>query len=231
VPAEAETLLRRYEACGLRVEIVDITTDIACPTLLTAAIGSASTSPALAVAAASDPSPLTALVKSLEELAHTRKYAAQLMDLTPPVSLDVAAGHPAVQTQREHLRVYCAQEALEFARFLWASDEARPLAELAVSPTTSAGAAEGSDGTQLDAIVASLVAAGLEPVACDLTTPDVADLGLSVMRVVVPGLHPLFMGHQNRALGGRRLAEVPAVLRGSGLAPAEGDNPYPHPFP
>jgi ribosomal protein S12 methylthiotransferase accessory factor len=39
------------------------------------------------------------------------------------------------------------------------------------------------------------------------------------------------MGHQNRALGGRRLAEMPAILGGSGLASAEGDNPYPHPFP
>jgi ribosomal protein S12 methylthiotransferase accessory factor len=232
VPTEADVLLRRYESCGLRVEIVDIATDIACPTLLTVAIGSAPTSPALAVAAAADPSPLRALLKSLEELAHTRKYAAQLMDLTPPVSLDVAAGHPAVQTQREHLRVYCPQESIPFASFLWASDEVRPLAEPAVSPGPLAGApVTGADQAQLDAIVASVVAAGLEPVACDLTTADVADLGLAVMRVVIPGLHPLFMGHQNRALGGRRLAEMPAILGGSGLASAEGDNPYPHPFP
>jgi ribosomal protein S12 methylthiotransferase accessory factor len=171
-----------------------------------------------------------ALVKSLEELAHTRKYAAQLMDLTPPVALDIEAGHPAVRTQREHLRAYCPQASLQHAAFLWASEDERPMGS---PPSTESDdpATTDSDGAALRAIVAGLAATGLEPVACDLTTPDVADLGLAVMRVVVPGLHPLFMGHQNRALGGRRLAAVPAALRGHAAPPAEADNPYPHPFP
>jgi ribosomal protein S12 methylthiotransferase accessory factor len=71
----------------------------------------------------------------------------------------------------------------------------------------------------------------LEAIACDLTTPDVARLGLRSVRVVVPGLHPLFMGHRNRALGGSRLYDVPARLGERGLAPGESDNPFPHPFP
>jgi ribosomal protein S12 methylthiotransferase accessory factor len=73
--------------------------------------------------------------------------------------------------------------------------------------------------------------AGLDVIACDLTTPDVAELGLSVVRVVVPGLHPLFMGHSNRVLGGTRLYAVPSRLGLRGLAPGQADNPYPHPFP
>jgi ribosomal protein S12 methylthiotransferase accessory factor len=72
---------------------------------------------------------------------------------------------------------------------------------------------------------------GLEPIACDLTTPDVADLGLRVARVVVPGLHPLFMGHRNRALGGERLYSVPQLLGFDGLERGAPDNAYPHPFP
>jgi ribosomal protein S12 methylthiotransferase accessory factor len=39
------------------------------------------------------------------------------------------------------------------------------------------------------------------------------------------------MGYQNRALGGRRLYEVPQLLGFPGLKPGEPDNPYPHPFP
>jgi len=232
LPAEAQDLLSRYRAAALDIEIVDITTDLACPTLLTAALGRAETSPAVAVAAACDPDPVVALVKSLEELAHTRKYAAQLMDLTPPVPLDVVAGHPAVQTQRDHLRAYCQQESVEYAAFLWASAEERalppPLTGLRVShPADSAPPA----AEPLEAIVGRLVSAGLEPIACELTTPDVAALGLAVVRVVVPGLNPLFMGHSNRALGGRRLREVPAALGEPAQPPNAPDNAYPHPFP
>ena len=76
----------------------------------------------------------------------------------------------------------------------------------------------------------AVAATGNDVVLCDLTTPDVADLGLAVARVVVPGLHPLQMGHGNRALGGRRLHAVPDLL-GSPRAGFDGDNPYPHPFP
>jgi ribosomal protein S12 methylthiotransferase accessory factor len=65
----------------------------------------------------------------------------------------------------------------------------------------------------------------------DVTTPDVRDLGLSVVRAVVPGSHPLFMGHALRARGGRRLWEVPQRLGHRGISPATGDNPAPHPYP
>jgi ribosomal protein S12 methylthiotransferase accessory factor len=65
----------------------------------------------------------------------------------------------------------------------------------------------------------------------DLTTPDIEELGLRVVRVVVPGAHPLYMGHINRALGVRRLYEVPQRLGYPGLVPGDADNPYPHPFP
>jgi ribosomal protein S12 methylthiotransferase accessory factor len=221
LPAAAEDRVRRFEAVGLRVEIVDITTDIGCPVLLTVAIGSAPTSPAIAIAAAAHPSWEVALVKSLEELAHTRKFAAQLMDYTPEVALDVAAGHPEVKGQHEHLRIFCGQEAIERAAFLWAGDEV-PLAPAGPLPDTARSLRE---------VAAGVAAAGLDPISCDLTTADVRELGLCVVRVVVPGLHPLAMGHANRALGGHRLYEVPGRLGLDGPAPGEPDNPYPHPFP
>lgn len=219
LPPRVADLLRRYHEVGLEVEVVDVTTDLGCPTMLTVALGSSPVSPAIAVAAACAPSAETALVKSLEELAHTRKYAAQLMDYAPEVPLDLAAGHPAVESQREHLRVYCPQAARGMAEFLWSASEERELASI---PTVAGG---------LGGVVDAVARAGFEPVACDLTTPDIAGLGLAVVRVVVAGLHPLFMGHRNRALGGRRLADVPARLGHRGVGPGEADNPYPHPFP
>jgi ribosomal protein S12 methylthiotransferase accessory factor len=224
LPATAADALHRFDRAGLRVEIVDITTDIRFPTIFTAAIGDVPTSPALAVAAATDASAERALVKSLEELAHTRTFSRQLLEYTSPVEVDVAGGHPEVIDQKTHLRFYCPQEAKAFAEFAWASEEVRDFADVV-------DRSDGDPSLELSALVEELDAAGLDPIVVDLTTPDIASLGLSVVRAVVPGLHPLFMGHRNRALGGRRLYEVPQRLGHEGLEPGEPDNPYPHPFP
>ncbi|WP_433252687.1 YcaO-like family protein [Streptosporangium sp. CA-135522] len=212
LPAPLTDLVRRFQAVGLAVHVVDITTDVGCPSVMTIAEGFTPMSPALAFAAASHPDAEVACRKSLEELAHTRKFSVQVMDYLPPVPVEVEAGHPAVDGQRAHLRYYCPQESKEYARFAWACPDEIDL-------DVSAGR-----DRSLDALVAAVAATGEDVIACDLTTPDVAELGLSVVRVVVPGLHPLHMGHSNRATGGRRLAALP----GWSLA---DDNPHPHPFP
>jgi ribosomal protein S12 methylthiotransferase accessory factor len=224
LPESAGELLRRFAEVGLAVEVMEITTDIEVPTLLTIALTDATTSPALTVAAAADPSPEVALIKSLEELAHTRKFARQLMQYTPELPVDVDGGHPAVQTQDHHLRFYCPQHAKPLAKFTWSSAERRDFPEATAVSSASPEA-------QLEAIVEELDRAGLDAIGFDLTTPDIAACGLSVVRVVVPGAHPLFMGYANRALGGNRLYSVPQKLGYRGLEPGRPDNPYPHPFP
>jgi ribosomal protein S12 methylthiotransferase accessory factor len=223
-PATVRRTLARFTAAGLDVKLLDITTDIRFPTIMTIALGAAETSPAVTVAAATDPSPERALVKSLEELAHTRKFARQLMQYTPELPVEVDEGHPTIEGQRDHLRFYCPQRAKEFIEFAWSSPVVRTFAEL---PDASAG----SPGAELDALVHEVSQAGCDVIMCDLTSPDIRRLGLSVVRVVAPGLHPLFMGYQLRALGGHRLYTVPQRLGYAGLEPGQPDNPYPHPFP
>jgi ribosomal protein S12 methylthiotransferase accessory factor len=224
LPESALNRIARFAAVGIEVKLMDITTDLGVPTILSIAVTDASTSPAVAVAAATDADPKNALRKSLDELAHTRKYAKQLMIYTPPIEVNPAQGHAAVKDQRDHLRFYCPQSARQFAEFAWASSEITTYSEL---PDLSRDVA----AVELEAIVQNLAAAGLEPVAVELTTPDIAALGLCVVRVIVPGAHPLYMGHTNRALGVQRLYEVPQRLGYPGLAPGDADNPFPHPFP
>jgi ribosomal protein S12 methylthiotransferase accessory factor len=219
LPVDLMARLDRFRSVGLTVHLIDITTDIACPTVLTVAEGFTPTSPAVAVAAAAHPDPDIAMRKSLEELAHTRKFASQCMDFMPPVPVDIENEHPAVDDQRAHLRFYCPQEAKPLAEFAWAGTEEICLRD--IRTTTS---------QTLDALVADVAATGQDIIAVDLTTSDVAELGLHVVRVVVPGLHPLHMGHAFRCRGGDRLATIPLHLGASDWSP-ERDNPYPHPFP
>jgi ribosomal protein S12 methylthiotransferase accessory factor len=144
------------------------------------------------------------------------------MTYIPPT--EVEPGHAAVKDQRDHLRFYCPQSARVFAEFAWASPEVVPYSAL---PDLSRGSA----AADVQAIVQNLAAADLEPIAVEMTTPDIAALGLRVVRVVIPGAHPLYMGHVNRALGVRRLYEVPQRLGYPGLTLGNEDNPAPHPFP
>jgi ribosomal protein S12 methylthiotransferase accessory factor len=62
--------------------------------------------------------------------------------------------------------------------------------------------------------------AGYEVIVADITTPEIAEVGFSVVRVIVPGLIPLHSDHRYPFLGARRLSAVPYPL-----------NPFPHPFP
>jgi ribosomal protein S12 methylthiotransferase accessory factor len=224
VPPSGKELLGRYAEAGIKVQLIDITSDLGVPTVMTIALNHAPTSPAVAVAAATDPSAEVALIKSLEELAHTRKFAKQLLEYTPELPVDVEGGHPQVEGQRDHLRFYCPVASMRFIEFAWSSPRCRAFTEVADHPGLTPTEA-------LSTLTRRVSAAGMDVIACDLTTPDIALLGLSVVRVVVPGLHPLFMGYRTRARGGRRLYEVPQRLGHPGLSPGQPDNPYPHPFP
>ncbi|HZH13079.1 MAG TPA: YcaO-like family protein [Archangium sp.] len=224
LPPSGQDLLRRYAEVGLEVQLLDITLDIRFPTVMSIALGESPASPAVAVAAATDPSAEVALIKSLEELAHTRKFAKQLMEYTPPVPVELEQGHPHVEDQKHHLRLYCPQESKPFISFAWASPELRRFPDVVDHGHLRPDEA-------LKALVREVGQAGMDVIVCDLTTPDIAALGLHVVRVVVPGMNPLFMGHKNRALGGRRLYEVPQRFGHRGIERGHPDNPYPHPFP
>jgi len=221
LPKSSQDLIARFNAVNVEVKLMDMTTDIGVPSILSIGVCNAATSPAVAVSAATDPSPERAVRKALEELAHTRKYAKHLMRYTPELEVQTEQGHPNIKDQRDHLRFYCPQFAKAYAEFAWASDEVVSFDTLP----------DLSGDEQLSDVVRNAAAAGLEPIVIDLTTPDIAPLGLHAVRVVVPGAHPLFMGHANRALGMARLYDVPPRLGYRGLAAGDMDNPYPHPFP
>jgi ribosomal protein S12 methylthiotransferase accessory factor len=89
----------------------------------------------------------------------------------------------------------------------------------------------GNPAADLDLVVERIAATGHRPLAVDITPVDVAQAGLTVVRALVPGYHPLIMGYPIRAKGGRRLWSVPQALGYPGIDPATGDNPLPHPFP
>src|SRR6185295_3712004 len=102
-------------------------------------------------------------------------------------------------------------------------DDRRDLGDYESAGAVSAEAA-------LETVIARVIASGHRPFAANLTSEDIGALGLSVIRVLVPGYQPLFARHQGRALGGNRLYDVPQKLGHRGISRGGSGNAVPHPF-
>jgi len=76
----------------------------------------------------------------------------------------------------------------------------------------------------------ALASAGFEALWVDVTTPDVAEAGLHVVRSLIPRMQPLDNDHAHRYLGGRRVADV-ARRFGRELRGSADYHAAPHPFP
>lgn len=135
-----------------------------------------------------------------------------------------------VRTMGDHLLVYADPAVSHRLDFLFASPENRSLREMAecgvqVSP---------DDLTQdVELSIERFLSAGLDVVVVNQTTPEHAIMGLSCVKVIIPGALPMTFGHGMRRVEGLpRLLSVPRSL-GDPDPPAQISelNPHPHPFP
>lgn len=219
---ENRDLVDRFERTGHSAHVFNLTLDHGIPTILSVLQSQAPESPAMVFAAAAALNPEDAVRSSLEELAHTRRLAVSLMSTRFP--LVPTPDHESIQDQSHHVHLYCNQESAPLARFIFSSERWIDFEEI---PNFSTG----DPKQDLTICLHRVESIQHRVLLADLTTPEIKDLGLSVVRAVIPGFHPLFMGHVLRALGGRRLWEVPQTLGYEGITRENGDNPFAHPYP
>jgi ribosomal protein S12 methylthiotransferase accessory factor len=214
LPPSVIDLIGRFEAAGYRVMLFDLTSDSQVPCVM-AIIEGLAPRPVLTVAAAADPRTERAMIKALEEAAHTQRYQAVLLETRGPAPAEFDP--LAVHTQADHIGL-AASPAWHWAYAPFIGDERR------VDPPRDliANAAAAATEELAEAVAAAIRATGHATYAADLTPPDLAVLGYHVFRAVVPGYQPLTIGSRLRPLGGVRLAQA----LGGGEAYAS-----PHPFP
>lgn len=215
-------LVRRLESSGVRVTVFDITMDHGVPTFLSVFSSRNKKVPAFVTAASANLNPEHALRASLEELVHTKRYCQTIKDAVPP--LVPGPGFGNIRTQRGHLHFWNDQTNLELVDWLFHSEKRVDFDEFDDLCT-------GTPGEDVAVLCRTLEQTGHRVLLRDLTTPDIGDLGLSVVRAIVPGFHPLQMGYRFRALGGKRLWELPQKLGYPGITKETGDTPLPHPYP
>jgi ribosomal protein S12 methylthiotransferase accessory factor len=218
-----ERLDRRFfRPTGLRFEVVDGSCFLDAPVAIAVVHGPPGSRAALAVGAGAGASVTDAWLKALSEGFGVHRWlgreAASAPDAAPPAP-------DSIETFDEHMLFYSRHEQAALAAFL--TD-----AELRTPTSAVPGLAGSSPADQIAEVVARLGERGLGAYAVDVTSPDVRDLGLSVVRVVAPELCALDVSQRAQFLGGRRLytAAHEAGLVAAPLRP-EDLNPLPHPFP
>jgi len=219
---ENRELVERFERIGAQVTLLNLTMDHGIPVILSVLKNRATDAPALVFAVSSSLDPEQAVKKSLEELAHGYRFCRLLKNAKP--SFVPTPGFSNVVNREGHVGLYCDHANVGLADFIFSSGRSIDFGEIENLST-------GSVKRDLSVLVDRVKMINHRILLADVTTDDVRSLGLSVMRAVIPGFHPLCIGHHVRALGGHRLWQVPQMLGYEGISKETGDNPLPHPVP
>lgn len=214
-------LVARFERTGDRIAILDITSNHRLPSFASVLVSDKAERPAFVFAAAAGLDPEAAIGEALLALAETRRTAQAVRRRRPPPSS--ASNWEDVVDWPDHLNFAADPFNRELLAFIVSSEDRRSLLDY---DATTAGSPE----SDLETCVTRVKASGHQVYTANLTSEDVASLGLAVCRVLVPGYQPLFPGHRLRALGGTRLYEVPQKLGYRGVARGSSGNAAPHPF-
>lgn len=200
--------------------MLDISSDIGIPTFLSVNIGKRDFGQYVAVGTASRLNPKDAVRKTLIEVGQTGPYfryeVQQYKDWQPENDFSNVTNfshHAIFYIKRPDL----INPAFEFIRGNKEQDFLNRIDKNG----------DGSILGNIQTCVKRLREKGYEVIVTDVTTREIKDMGLYVVKVLIPGLVPLHGDHRFPFLGTKRLYEVPAVL---GYKKNEM-NSFPHPFP
>lgn len=216
---------RHCDATGVDITLVDLSAFSHVPTVLGVSRNRATGLAPVAVGAASAATLEDACRSAVLESLQTRNWVKAEQRIGRALDLATVDLPRDIVDFEDHIRLYADPAAANRTDFLTASDEARQVTEDDRLTDTS-------PQDQWNELVSRLREQGIRLFTLDVTSPDVAEAGGSVMRVFSPDLHPLDVGYRRRYLGTTRLREhaFRAGLRRTPLDPADV-NPLPHPFP
>ncbi|MFH1671596.1 MAG: YcaO-like family protein [Candidatus Portnoybacteria bacterium] len=215
LPESMQKRIASIESLGRKVYLIDISLDLF-PVVL-AVSTSEEKRPTFICGAGSETDPLKATDKALTEL-EVSTYFSYSGKLPPKEDLN------DIRFPSDHAALFYERANLGRTRFLFGSPEKIPLKEVG--------------GYQEDASLAGmhsyLTRRGFEVVVADLTPPEVKrfDPAISVVRVFLPGIVPIYFGTDLIPLGMERLFALPQKLGYSkSKFSYETVDKFPHPFP
>lgn len=214
LPPRAAALARHAD-----VRLLDITHDVGLPSYLCALEQRTTVGVVRVVGAATRHDPIAAMEKAVVEAYQTVPYVRELVRAEP--RWRAGPKFENLRDFRDHARLYTVHP-----------ERREGLAHLLDGPFVDAPERARVPGGLAD-VVSRLARLGLESHLVDLTTDDVRDAGLRVVRGLVPGAQPLHGFYQVPHLAGPRFlagARVLPYLAPEHARTPETVNPWPHPF-
>lgn len=212
-----------YRGLGIDIRVFNATSDIPVPVMMGFAIDKTGEGPASVIGLGCDLNPAAALKKALLEVCQGR--VSETWRFRHRSKHQRVLKFEDVKKLEDHGAFFAEAENLPQLDFLLETSRRQQLDDI---PNLSQHDAE----TNLATCTRLLEAAGIKVAYVDLTTPDIAPLGLRVVRSVATGLQPIHFGYKQERLGGRRIFEVPYRLGlASQVRNVEELNRCPHPLP
>lgn len=214
---------RHVAPTGVDVELVNLSDLVDFPVVLAVVRNPRTGVAPLALGAAAATDPVVACRKAVIEAFQTRTWAKA--EQREGQVLDPAEGYHQVRSFDDHVRMSLHPDTVDACWFLDAHEHAVPVSALPAVHADGPAAA-------LEQIMRRLSAQGVQVTAVDVTSPDVAEGGLHVVKTFSGQLSALDSGYVTRFLGHPRLRhrahEIGLVER-----PLTFDelNDRPHPFP
>ena len=202
-------VVRQLRSGPVKLHLWSIPTDIGLTVVV--ALAESSLDNVVTVGTSANSDPARAIEKSVIEALHGFALARQKLGVGEMIADEQDFSDP-----KEHLAFYLDPRRRHHLEFLFSSAEEIDSDELHVGTGSAAG------------LAAQIAAAGYRPLVTDITTDDLRDLGIVVVRAVVPGLQPLLFGRHLRSEDRRRLDRL---ARFWGLAENHALNTAPHPYP
>jgi ribosomal protein S12 methylthiotransferase accessory factor len=218
------TIGSHYLRFGIEVVVVELTTDLPVYVMMALAVDRGGVGPATVIGLGAGLDPAFAIEKALFEVCQARPGEATKYRMKPPEERLRTFEH--VHDVMDHSALFSMRQMLGELDFLLAPD---PVAEVRLEelPDHSTGSVE----MDIEFCVDALADVGSKVMYVDVTTPDIAPLGLRTVRTIATGLQPIHFGYGEDRLGGRRLFELPMKLGYSPRPLTEADiNPCPHPL-
>lgn len=160
-----------------------------------------------------------ALEKAVVESFHTFNWILDINRWQEPI-----AKAEDIRSFADHVTYYLDPNRHEDLAFLTNLSEPKPI-DINTSDFESDGFASKAE---MKSMISLLAKHGYEVFVADLTTEDIKSLGFHVIKVIIPGLQPLYAGQGNQHLDPRRLTKFTENMGYE--TPAEF-NQVPHAFP
>jgi ribosomal protein S12 methylthiotransferase accessory factor len=224
ISADVETrFLRHYRRFGIDARVVQLPTDMPVYVMMAVLVDRNGRPPAIVVGLGCHSDPRAAARKALFETAQV--HPGEVERAADTAYTERLNSYEDVHTIEDHSAFFAPAKRMHEFAFLLGHGPSTSLDEL---PNLGAGSVRRDLGRCVDA----LRAAGCRVVYVDVTTPDLEDYPIKVVRTIATGLQPIHFGYGEEHLGGKRVFQLPRIL---GYSSTDSDelslNHCPHPLP